>query len=370
MPVLQPESTLKENAALCVPNSASGLSVGSCGLKGRSDKGREINVATNRSPFRRKWVEICFAILGSIGLAAFILTPGEPSHDGKTISQWLEVAEDYSATDQYRAIADEAIREIGLGAVPSLLKKLKSDDRYRKPVANVWNGFANRVLPSAWYGKFYMKGQKAYDHHQQAQHGFRIIGTNADVAVPELSKLLFDPTFATNTARCLIYIRTQDALRAFASGLTNSDPSIRDFCLDGMAAFSYEALKPFTQRIKLLTDDTNEFVAASAMQMVWGLLEERELTELSLPKLKDKRVLVQRRAIYNLFFTEAPMAAIAECFSSPDLKNRILATNALLSINPYFAPQYGVFTNGASDSVFTMYQRRIMQAQTDAAARR
>jgi len=117
------------------------------------------------------------------GLAAFFITRNEPVHGGKTVGQWLKIAEDPFISAAERATADKAISRIGSNAIPVLLKKLKSNDRYRQPAANLWNKFANRVLPSSWYSKLYVKAEKAFDNHQQGQHGFRIIGTNALLSI-------------------------------------------------------------------------------------------------------------------------------------------------------------------------------------------
>ena len=49
------------------------------------------------------------------------------------------------------------------------------------------------------------------------------------------------------------------------------------------------------------------------------------------------------------------MPAIAECFSSPDLTNRIIATNVLLVLNPFRASEFGVVTNHLHQSIFDGY---------------
>jgi len=328
-------------------------------------------VASSQNLFRRRLLGVGLVLMVMAGLGVFLLRQREPVHDGRTVSQWLEIAESplsfvegRAAAEEALDAANEAIGRIGSKAVPVLLRKLKSDDRYRRPAANLWNSFANRVLPSSWYSTLYVKVESAFDHQQQALHGFRIIGTNADSAVPGLKDFLSEPKLATNASRCLAYIHTSDALNALASGLANPNPNTRFHCLNFMASYDDEALRPFSESIKLLTGDTDESVAGLALALIGGLLTEQDVVRLSLPKLKDSRPNVQRRALHNLFFgPETSMQAISECFSSLDLKNRVLATNALLSINPYRAPEFGVFTNGIREDIFEWYDRRALESQ-------
>ena len=339
-------------------------------------------MASSPISVRRKLIRGCLALTALGGLAAFFLKPTEPAHSGKTLSQWLEIAERLSderarhfqqnlvvklseGAEEALASADEAIRRIGSKAVPVLIRKLESDDHLRRRASDRWNSFVIRVLPTSWYARLEMKEESAFHNHQQALHGFRIIRANGNSAVPQLKEFLAQPRLVTDAASCLAYMQTPQALNALASGLASTNQSVRLHCLDAMRSYEDGALRPFSKSITRLTDDADEAVAALALGMIDGVLTEQEVVQITLPKLKDSRMRMQFQALMNIASGPEPlMPAIAECLSSRHFTVREFATNRLLVINPYRASEFGVITNGIRAEYFESYHRRASKGQT------
>ena len=282
---------------------------------------------------------LAFLIVVALAATVFLFSRREPASAGRTISDWLQVAEHWASSESERSAADRAIKQIGSNAVPVLLRKLTSS--------------------------------AAFESQQQAQRGFRIIGEDANAAVGRLRELLSDPAHATNASRCLTYIHTADALNAFVSGLEDANPATRLLCLNGMASYDDEALRPFTQNIKSLIDDTDGPVVRVALHLVRGLLIEEDWVEVSLLKLEDRRPVVQQEALQNLLNgPESAMPAIAKCLSSIDAENRALATNILIYLNPCRAAEFGVFTNDIPHWILEGYERRTARSRIDSAESR
>ena len=128
----------------------------------------------------------------------------EPVYSGKPLSDWLLL----NATGDESAEA--AIRQIGTNAIPTLLDILGAKE---------WN--KNRVvskLKSADLKKGF-QGEKADAETLRgiAVDGFKVLGTNAESAVPKLTKLFHDPETCSEAAMVL----TQVGPKGF-SVLTNA----------------------------------------------------------------------------------------------------------------------------------------------------
>lgn len=250
---------------------------------------------------------------------------------------------------------------MGSNAVPTLLKKLFTDDNSH-PIATFWNHLArSHALPS----KLDVKIPNVFWEHQQAIDGFRVLGTNGSSAVPTLKRLFLDRRTTLDATSCLKYIQTPEALSALASGLTNADPIIRGLAMGGMNWFDDDDLKPFSTSIKACVDDPVEKLAYMAIRSLYRILPDTEFVPILLPKLKDHRTQIQRAAIVALADgPETLMPAIAKSFSSPDLLIRTVATNTLLFLNPFRASEFGVVTNHLEQSIFDGYLIRRSQTNS------
>lgn len=186
-------------------------------------------------------------------------------------------------------------------------------------------------------------------NQEQAIHGFQWLGTNGNSAVPVLARLLHDPRHESDAANCLTSINTPDALAALEPGLTNSVVEFRRLCLGAIGGFSDPAtLGPVAEKIWALHNDPDEQIAYMALSLIPSLFPEDRVVPLLIEKLQDSRVRVQRAALSGLFLgPESAMEPVARYgLPSPDERNRRMATNVLIMINPQRAREFGVDTNG------------------------
>jgi hypothetical protein len=288
----------------------------------------------------------------------------EPRYEGKTLSEWLQLAEQRSRPHNTAAVlrAEAAVRNIGARAVPALLRMFTAEDGLRYRLGRTWNRTVNAVAPPVWAWRLQMDDgeSRVAKNRLLAHRGFEILAADADPAVSQLKPLLHLTNWASDTVIILADINTSNALAALATGLTNTHSKVRLAAIASLA-FDWEShdFGPLNDKICNLLCDRDDEVAAYALKTLINSSAEEEAPSMAVVYLKDSRILVQRQAIHALFFgPEWAMNSITHCFSSPDLKNRRLATNAILSINPYRAPALGVNTNGVMEHVFTWYDRR------------
>jgi len=109
----------------------------------------------------------------------------QPSYGGRSLSKLLATYE--NACDAGRVTQEEEIplRFIGTNAVPWLLRWLENDTPDWKVVFfDKCNSIIYRINPK------WVLSDTALDRQCRARYGFRILGTNAAFAVPELARML------------------------------------------------------------------------------------------------------------------------------------------------------------------------------------
>jgi hypothetical protein len=160
-------------------------------------------------------------------IAAFIHKPAQPTHAGKPLSYWLRQHWLNRGTDsdlpEWKAKRDEAesaIRSIGTNAVPHLIAMANHDPP-------TWTYTVLRRLPS-WVGRLVGEsGILDKDPARDAEIGFRILGTNAQAAIPQMARLMADKTHphrARATAVNLSYLGPA-ALPFITTEMSNNPPS-------------------------------------------------------------------------------------------------------------------------------------------------
>ena len=133
----------------------------------------------------------CIAIVTGLllaGIAGWLLwrassASHEPIFEGRTLSRWLDhhVASS-AANPPYGSPgwekADEAIRHIGTNGIPTLLEMIRAKDRL--PLVLKFMDAARR------YGFPVKTYRHAITLHEEAEYAFKMLGTNAVAAVPDL----------------------------------------------------------------------------------------------------------------------------------------------------------------------------------------
>jgi HEAT repeat protein len=150
---------------------------------------------------RRRWIIVVVTafVLVAGGTIWFSTREREPSYNGRTLSEWLEIYCDDPQVSLTRLLpqpleqneAAMAVRRIGANALPWLLKWTEA----RAPAGTVWLNKAARVLPQAlgrqWLANTLRSSYKDRSHRKTlADQGWIVLGPRAAPAVPELARIL------------------------------------------------------------------------------------------------------------------------------------------------------------------------------------
>ena len=173
-----------------------------------------------------------FLTLLCVGALVFTLTQynREPVVGKRTLSEWLE---NRFTPMVLRADVTNAVRQMGEAAVPVLLNKLRAPDSALKQ--RLRRSAQGKILSYAWLNS-------ANEQHAQALLGFDILGTQAVVALPQLSNLLFHGREPERDPYATLQERVGDALSRIGlpafpilrEALTNSDSRVANGALRGL----------------------------------------------------------------------------------------------------------------------------------------
>jgi len=176
---------------------------------------------------RRLYVPIVAAL--AVGLIGYAVWPREPVYEGRDLSAWLTelvALSDYGsraegddstphARDVRRDHAVTAVRSFGTNALPHLLRWLRS-----APGPSALRDKLQELLDKQSLVGIRLPEQR--DHTDQAIQGFRALGSAAEPALPELRRLVHNPTTCAATVFALEAIGPI-AVPTLASELTNSN---------------------------------------------------------------------------------------------------------------------------------------------------
>lgn len=163
-------------------------------------------------------------ILVTAVLVAVILRPEpkEPEYRGKKLSYWIDKSAGSLADDgDPEAIA--AVRQIGTNGIPCLLKWIRSENQLWNKLTRTVYRLPNFPRRTALLQEFGKRSAAGFQMASRGRAGFHILGRQAAVAIPELSKILRDsssPTSATWAARSLASLG-KDALPPLIEVVSN-----------------------------------------------------------------------------------------------------------------------------------------------------
>ena len=188
-------------------------------------------------PRRRTFRWLVFVLVPLAAITALVLwvsSFSEPEYKGVKLSVWLERYNNEVDAEPQRKEAAEALEQIGGKAVPTLIRWLKASDSKFKIKLEEWADKQSLV-------KFDFTD--AYEYHNRAIRGFRLIWPQAKAAIPDLERLLCDTNTAENAAAVLCLFGP-DGTPALASGLTNRDANIRVFTASAILEWNWEWKSP------------------------------------------------------------------------------------------------------------------------------
>jgi hypothetical protein len=284
---------------------------------------------------RFKIIVLCALFVA--GLFAFVLFTREPSADGRTLSKWLELgARDWVSSHDTVEVTN-AIRKIGVKAVPILLNKLRArDPDWLQQPGNNWVG---KIIPDGWLN--------ASEGHTEARYAFCILGTQAVVALPELSKMLHDTNLDTCPAFALGYLGSA-SLPVLKEALTDRDVVIRRRAANGITT-TRDVARGAMSEILVARGDTNPTVPAILLNRLVSLLPEDELLSVARAYLEDTRPGVQQSALTALSHVETNRAAVVPLIlpflTSDNANTKWRADKTLFVLDRATAIAHGVDTN-------------------------
>jgi hypothetical protein len=164
------------------------------------------------------------SVCAFVGIGVFALWPGErePEYNGKKLSEWLRRAGFEETRAQVEAA--DAIQHIGTNALPWLVRWVG----YEPPLWHQKGAAVIDKIPRLnrwWHRADYAHQQRVMD----SEKGFRILGTNAAPALPELARIVKNSRWSfgrRNAPFCAACIG-KDGLPVLFATLTNDTATAR-----------------------------------------------------------------------------------------------------------------------------------------------
>jgi len=169
-------------------------------------------------------------LIGLVGSIVWqVMRLREPAYAGRSLSAWLtEYDRQLNSTRRRGPHApapstdpEKAIRAIGTNAIPFLLERLRAHDS--RLAARL--GAVVRRLPFS-----IVRARTAMEIRREGSIGFLALGREANSAVPELAKLLDDPSdplIARNAIHVLRTFNDEVVIPTLVAATTNNDPQVR-----------------------------------------------------------------------------------------------------------------------------------------------
>jgi hypothetical protein len=298
------------------------------------------------------------AVLGVLAYFSF----REPRARGEPLSYWLRLGiEENNLFNQFGRSpeAEAAIREIGIEAIPTLLAKLRAMDPPWKEKTYEWlNKQDIYTFEPTW----------EQDERAQGLYGFRVLGSNALSALPELEKMFWDTNTSWAAAGALgeLGLSSLPILRA---GFTHTNLAIRGAALYGtnptnLAIATVHDVRP-------LIHDPDMYVSLAAFWRLIQFSSREEATALAMDTLQSNRTRLRVATLNRLSRTNIDMNKIVpllvRLLDDPDPipHFRIGVTNALKRLDPVAAAAAGINTNPPSASNGRPRQRGRAPAGTN-----
>jgi len=223
---------------------------------------------------RMAMILLLVAVLGLAGWSAFRST--EPEYQGKKLGVWLwelEVSPDTISPAWKESV--QAIRAMGTNAIPWLLTSLQARDTQLKLRTLSW---VQDTLELD-LGDALAEVQK-----RRALAGFRILGRNAESAIPQLAALVStaDPETAASSLIALAEIGGPRTIRPLLGALTHSNLAVRVTAAGTLASLRSQAQTAVpTLLIALASEDAVLRAAAARALGEIGMNAERTVPALA-----------------------------------------------------------------------------------------
>ncbi|HYT61141.1 MAG TPA: HEAT repeat domain-containing protein [Haliangiales bacterium] len=321
--------------------------------------GRTLTGQCNGRSDRRRGIGLVPGILTTVVLASLLIVRSrEPVYQGKSAGAWVEELGDnsYGATG--------AIREIGPGAVPALVRALE-----RRPAAwlktyalivNCSPGFLKPKLTGHYLDLARRESQIPRVRIAAAQV-LGDLGPAARNAAPALVEALRDrdPTLRRNAAFALGKIGAKPALAvpALAGVLSDRNEEVRMYAAIALKKFGPQAARAVPGLVAALSDSNWQVRERAALALGATGNNQADVVLALEGALQDEHRYVRSSAATALAsmapHTRSARAALAQARYDPDAEVRYSANVAMRQMDPEAAAQAGVSsaTSGGAEGL-------------------
>ncbi len=178
-------------------------------------------------------------------LCALFYGPRQPRYHGTKLREWLDVVFPASwAPPAKKLEAETAVREIGEKGLPWLIAWLKADD------SGLGKMFAQRYYGALVPFGIHLVWTPAADHNAKALAGFKVLGRQAEPAIPQLVAMATnapDNGHALRALRALCDIGSERAFDAVMS-LKSTRPQFTEKFLRNMFISSNPEMSEYAKR--------------------------------------------------------------------------------------------------------------------------
>ena len=295
--------------------------------------------------FRRNMLAVSLMLL-AISLVFFASMPREPRYEGRALSAWLadldvsirqrlpkEQSTELRAQKQKkRAVAEEAIRQIGTNSLDSLIRMLKAKDSNLKQLQQAWAS----KLP--WIK---IRVRAASEQRHLANEAFRILGPTAEPAIAALIRMLEerDEVEVPITTEALVAIGPKVVL-PLRIALTNQIARVQNAALGVLSEpqLAPHAKSAVPEIVKCLgaTSAGVRYVAAFALGEI--RTEPALVVPALVDRLGDTNTYVRAHAVLALGKlageSKAAVPMLRRLLDDPEESVRSTTTKVLMEIDP------------------------------------
>jgi len=243
---------------------------------------------------QKQLVRFALILMSAIGCLILIQPAyaNEPEYNGKPLSEWLLK---YAAREDS---SEEAIRQIGTNAIPTLLDLLSATDSNKRRIVS-------KLKSPAFRQEFSSKQVPAENVRTLAVDAFKLLGTNADPAIPQIVNLLHKDECCQQAAFTLAGIGPQ----GFAA-LTNAanDPDLMGLVVLAITGMKVSDVQLVTQLLVSALGSTNYIIQGNAAYALAG--KDATLAVPALMPLLDESEYYPR---FNAAFALGSFGPAAKC---------------------------------------------------------
>jgi hypothetical protein len=275
---------------------------------------------------RLKGKFLTVAALTCLGVLTYLLLLSrEPTAHGESLSYWLDQE---TAFSEVTPEAAEAIRQLGVKAIPALVRKVTRTESTAHQILRKLQDSRHLKIPG-------LHLEPAYVDWNRGARGFKVLGVAAEPAIPELKRWMDKEICPAGVLQALAAINPK-LLLDFAA-LSHPNPDIRRHSLNALAFWGDRRSGIAIPVILTSLQDSNDFVRLHAASALGRIGEPLDLILPALiQSLEDKSPDVRTMTVIRIGELAerniAALAGLSNAMQSTDQAVRREATNRLLRV--------------------------------------